>query len=77
MDEENKDVVSLNVFGNEQIQFDVDDVIPDPSNIIKSFTGIAWAIKHGHALTNVSHLENPLISIQELTKVKRDQMKPV
>ena len=63
--EENKDVVSIKL--NRDIQIDVDDVFSkqNPSN---GLTGIGWAIKHGYATTNASGLRNPLISIHELGK---------
>lgn len=70
LNEDNADIVSLQLATNEQIEFDAEDAIPDPTNINKSLSGIAWMVKHGHATTNASHLENPLISIHELTKIK-------
>lgn len=71
MQSANKNV--KNIIINETLQFSPDDIIPDPSNPDKSLNGIGWQIKHGIAVTGAQKLENPLISIHELSKATRSE----
>lgn len=71
---ENDDVESITLEQNAEIQFTAEDVLPDATNINRSITGIAWAIKHNHATTNAIGIENPLISIHSLKKIKVGQI---
>lgn len=43
------------------------DVFPEGVNSNETLSGVAWMIKYGHIGTNAEALENPLISIEELT----------